>query len=344
MSNKRSNSISYFFAQHEEQLAANLALVGGVRFDANQAYASVWSPKLALHYTPTERLTINLSYGRGFKAPDFRQLYLNFTNLAAGAYSVFGTEVAKVELKRYQELQLIDQLTGRADALSSLRPEVSGGINLGFKYKINTTTSIQANFFRNDLQNMIVTDVVALKKNGGQIFSYFNLKRALTQGVEMDLEKKIDKRLTARLGYQFLYAADKEVLESIKNGALYQRESNLSSSVTRVKLSDYGGLPFRSRHNANLKLTYESVKGAFATLRTFYRSRWGVADIDGNGVINRADEYAKGYVQVNASAGFSIGQHWKIMGGVDNIFNYKDIQYLPGNPGRAGYIDVQFNF
>ena len=34
----------------------------------------------------------------------------------------------------------------------------------------------------------------------------------------------------------------------------------------------------------------------------------------------------------------------KIMGGVDNIFNYKDIQFLPGNPGRAGYIDVQFNF
>lgn len=344
MSTKRTNSISYFFAQHEERLATNLTLVGGVRFDANQAYASVWSPKLALHYTPTERLTINFSYGRGFKAPDFRQLYLNFTNLAAGAYSVFGTEVAKVELKRYQEMQLIDQMTARAGELSSLRPEVSGGVNLGFKYQLNATASIQANFFRNDLQNMIVTDVVALKKNGGQIFSYFNLKRALTQGVEVDLEKKFQNRLTARVGYQFLYAADKEVLESIKNGEMYQRSSIYSSSVTRMKLSEYGGLPFRSRHNANLKLTYETQKGLFATLRTFYRSRWGVADIDGNGVINRADEYAKGYVQVNASAGFSVGEKWKIMGGVDNIFNYKDIQFQPGNPGRAGYIDVQFNF
>ena len=32
------------------------------------------------------------------------------------------------------------------------------------------------------------------------------------------------------------------------------------------------------------------------------------------------------------------------MAGVDNILNYKDVLNLPGNPGRVGYIDLQFNF
>ena len=32
------------------------------------------------------------------------------------------------------------------------------------------------------------------------------------------------------------------------------------------------------------------------------------------------------------------------MAGVDNILNYKDVLNMPGNPGRVGYIDLQFIF
>ena len=35
------------------------------------------------------------SVGQGFKAPDFRQLFLDFTNAAAGSYSVFGSAQAQ---------------------------------------------------------------------------------------------------------------------------------------------------------------------------------------------------------------------------------------------------------
>jgi outer membrane receptor for ferrienterochelin and colicins len=109
-------------------------------------------------------------------------------------------------------------------------------------------------------------------------------------------------------------------------------------------LSDYGGLPLRSRHTANLKFNYENANGFFVTTRMIYRGRWGTFDQDGNGIINRSDEYAKGFLQINASAGFSIIKNWKIMAGIDNILNYKDVLNLPGNPGRVGYLDLQFNF
>jgi hypothetical protein len=36
---------------------------------------------------------------------------------------------------------------------------------------------------------MIVTDVIAYKKSGGQVFSYFNLKNALN-GIRRDMQEK----------------------------------------------------------------------------------------------------------------------------------------------------------
>lgn len=342
LSTRRKNSITYFFVQHEEKLSSKMTFIGGFRFDANRAYASVWSPKAALQYKVNEKISFNISYGRGFKAPDFRQLYLNFTNLAAGAYTVFGTEVAGPELARLSAAGQLDQLTALSVNLSRLMPEVSGGLNAGLRAQLNASTRATLNIFRNDLRNMIVTDVIAFKKNGGQIFSYFNLKSAMTQGVELDLERQLSEKLTVKTGYQYLITADKEILRSVRNGQLFQRDLK-TGSVSRMTSADYAGLPYRSKHTANLKLTYEVANGAFVTARALYRSRWGTSDMDGNGVINRADEFAKGYVQVNASAGFTRSR-WKIMAGIDNLFNYKDILFLPGNPGRTGYIDVQFHF
>jgi outer membrane receptor for ferrienterochelin and colicins len=211
------------------------------------------------------------------------------------------------------------------------------------KYRSEKGFQLSLNIFRNDLSNMIVTDIIAYKKSGGQVYSYFNLSRALTEGIEVDMDRRFGKYFAVKAGYQYLYSADKDILEAIRKGEVFQRELG-QGGVSRMRISDYGGLPNRSRHAANLKITYERPSGHFATIRTLYRSRWGNADADGNGLINRADEFANGFVQVNCSAGLPLGTSWKLMAGVDNIFNYKDIQFLPGNPGRMGYIDIQFNF
>ena len=342
LSTLRKNQTAYVFAQHEQLISEKLTIIGGARFDANKAYASVMSPKLSLQYKLNPYWSFNLSYGRGFKAPDFRQLYLNFTNLAAGAYSVFGTEVAVPEIKRMSSSGLLEQTTDMYSKLSALKPETSGGLNIGFKYQHPNKINANLNLFRNDLSNMIVTDIIAYKKSGGQIYSYFNLKRALTQGAELSISKQLSQKLQIQTGYQFLYTADKEVLNAIKNGMVYQRNQT-TNLVTRMKISDYGGLSFRSKHSANLKAYYEDAKGFFATSRLIYRGRWGTTDLDGNGLINRPDEYAKGYLQLNCSFGIQLKRNWKLMAGIDNVFNYKDIYNLPGNPGRVGYLDIQIN-
>ena len=339
----RMNSIAYFFMQHEENINKKTTLILGFRYDANKAYASVFSPKAAFQYKFSDNISFNFSYGKGFKAPDFRQLYLNFTNVAAGSYSVFGTELAKEEVNRLQALNQIEQTTPAYNGISSLKAEVSGGLNMGLKIKLPAETDVKINLFRNDIRNMIVTDVIAFKKSGGQIFSYFNLKNAITQGVELEMGKKIIKHLAIRAGYQYLYSADKDVLKSIKKGEVFERDVE-TAKVSRMKTSSYGGLPYRSKHSANLKLTYESPNGFFTTARLVQRGKWGTNDVDGNGLINRIDEYAKGYMQLNLSAGYNKNSRWDIMAGIDNLFNYKDIINLPGTPGRTAYVNFQIHF
>jgi outer membrane receptor for ferrienterochelin and colicins len=343
LSSKRMNSIAYLFMQHEENINNKATVVVGFRYDANDAYASVFSPKAAFQYKLSDKISFNFSYGKGFKAPDFRQLYLNFTNVAAGSYTVFGTELAKEEVNRLQALNQIEQTTASFNAVSSLKAEVSGGLNAGLKINLPSKVDAKINLFRNDIRNMIVTDVIAYKRSGGQVFSYFNLKNALTQGVEFEAAKKLDQHLTIRSGYQFLYSADKDVLKLIKQGNVFERDMK-SNQVSRMPLSNYGGLPFRSKHSANLKLTYETSTGFFSTARFVYRGKWGTNDLDGNGLINRADEYANGYLQLNLSVGYNTNKKWDVMAGIDNLFNYKDIINLPGNPGRAAYVNFQIHF
>ncbi|HJS53062.1 MAG TPA: hypothetical protein VJ765_00920, partial [Chitinophagaceae bacterium] len=73
------------------------------------------------------------------------------------------------------------------------------------------------------------------------------------------------------------------------------------------------------------------------------RSRWGTYDKDGNGIINRDDEFANGHALVNIIAGKTI-RAFRIQGGVDNLFNYKDELNLPGQPGIQPYISINYSF
>lgn len=342
LSTSRYNHIGYVFWQGEYAPTAKISLIAGLRYDANQNYASVLSPKLAWKYQWNDKLSITASAGRGFKAPDFRQLYLNFTNVAAGSYSVFGSLVAREEVSRLYRDGQIESLNPSYYKLTDLSPETSTGFNVGAQYKASASVLLKANAFRNDIDNLILTDIIAYKKNGGQIFSYLNISRAFTQGLETEFNWS-KGNVQVMGGYQFLMTADKDVLDQIKAGKVYTRD--LSTGLSRKMLrSEYAGLPQRSKHMVNLKVFKEWTNGWFGTIRTIYRTRWGMNDLDGNGLINRADEFANGFAQVNVSGGKTFNNGMRLMLGVDNLFNYKDEINLPGLPGYTWYTSLTYNF
>lgn len=338
----RSNHIGYVFAQGEWTPVEKMSIIVGLRYDANQNYASVLSPKLAWKFDLTPKLSITASAGRGFKAPDFRQLYLNFTNVAAGSYSVFGSLVAREEISRLMRDGQIENVTPAYNKLTDLSPETSTGFNAGLQYRASAAWLFKLNAFRNDIDNLILTDIIAYKKNGGQIFSYLNISRAFTQGIETDFSWTKGQWQVAG-GYQYLITADKDLLEQIRAGRVFTRDAQ-SGISRKLQRNEYAGLPQRSAHMVNLKLFREWKSGWFATARAIYRSRWGTNDVDGNGLINRADEFAKGFVQVNISGGKTFSNGLRIMAGVDNLFNYTDEANLPGLPGYSWYTSITYNF
>jgi len=341
---KRSNDIRYVFVQNEWRPIENLTLIGGLRYDDNTAYQSRLSPKLAGQFKFNSRLRINASYGAGFKAPDFRQLFLNFMNTAAGGYIVYGAnEITISELETQKQQGVLIEILPKAYQLALLKPEISKGINAGLRYDVNDKLNFNLNFFRNDIKNLIQVDIIAYRSNNAAVYSYFNVKKAFTQGAELQAQYSVSKYIQLQGGYQYLITADKSDLKSIKKGLVFARDLQ-TGNVTKLHRNEYAGLPNRSAHMVNTKLFYDnSSTGWSGSLRAIYRSRWGTYDKDGNGVINRSDEFAKGFVMLNIAAAKTI-HDFKIQVGIDNLFNYKDELNLPAQPGIQPYISLAYSF
>ena len=340
---KRSNDIRYAFIQDEWRASEKFTLIGGLRYDDNTAYQSRLSPKLAGLYKINDKLRINASYGAGFKAPDFRQLFLNFLNTAAGGYVVYGAnEITISELEQQKQQGILSDILPKAYALALLKPEISKGINAGVHYDINEKLNVDINVFRNDIDNLIQVDIIAFRSNGAPVYSYFNVKEAYTQGAELNSSFKLNKQFHLQGGYQFLMTADKADLKRIRSGTVFTRDIE-TNETSKVSESDYAGLPNRSKHMANAKLFYENEKkGWSASVRVIYKSRWGTYDKDGNGIINREDEFAKGSAQFNINAAKKINS-FRVQAGIDNLFNYKDEINLPSQPGIQPYLSLAMN-
>lgn len=334
------NRIGYAFLQSEWKASNKLTFVGGARYDHNELFAAAFSPKLALQYKINNQFSLKASVGRGFKAPDFRQLYLNFTNTAAGSYSVFGTVEAQKIINELNRLGQISSLEPAFNQLSNLQPEFSTGFNLGISFQ-NEQWQITTNLFRNNIENLIDSRLVAYKTGGAQIFSYLNVKNAFTQGVETDVKFRYNKNWSFSTGYQFLLTGDQSEINAINDGKVFTRDQNGFSR--RLSRSEYVGLPNRSKHMANLKVQYDH-QSFFANARAVYRSKWATLDTDGNGIFNTNDAFAQGFLQLNMATGKSFNNGLSIQTGIDNLLNYTDVINLPTLPGRIFYLTLSYNF
>ncbi len=282
----------------------------------------------------------------GFKTPDFRQLYLNFTNNVVG-YSVFGTEEIKEQLFVLEQAGQISEIVLNPNDIQDIRAETSRSYNLGISYIPTKKWLIKANIFRNDVDNLIETQVVARKTNGQNVFSYRNLNSIFAQGIETELNYDIfsteNNQLTFSVGYQYLEAKDKEVLAQIEEGKYFARDSE-TQQTKRLTRSDYGGLMGRSNHMANAKLFYRNSKNGFsANLRAIYRSKYGFGDRNGNLILDADNEYVEGFTTLNFSATKKLfKQKLDFQIGVDNLLGYTDEAFIPSLAGRMFWVRVQF--
>ncbi len=125
-------------------------------------------------------------------------------------------------------------------------------------------------------------------------------------------------------GYQLLYAYDKRSRQDIENGQVFARVPETLETV-KLARSDYFGLENRSRHTLNFKVFVDVPKwDANGNLRVIYRSRFGLTDRNGNGLLDQFDDaFVQGYTLVNLAFGKTFFQKYQLQAGANNLLNFK---------------------
>lgn len=341
---KRTMSSGFAYAQQQCYIAKHFNTLLGLRGDWNSIYGGQLNPKMAAQYSASSKLNFRASAGRGFKAPDFRQLYMTFTNPTVG-YSVLGTEEIAEEIAAMQAKGEIAELFPGAAERSekALKPERSWSYNAGAAVSPVNGVKVNLNIFYNDLNDLIQSVAIGNKTNGQQLFSYINVSRSFTTGAEADMSWNITKNLELRGGYQYLIAKDRDIIDSIKSGK-YTLTAPDGNKRTAVK-ADYVGLSGRSRHQANIKLLYAIRPWGIRLLARYnYMGSSVYALTSGNQFNTSYEKNTPAYGTLSCSIEKTfLQQQLAVQLSAENVTDYKNV-LTPGQPGRQFFAGLRWNW
>ena len=167
------------FYLEDEMTFGSLTLLLAGRLDYHKQWSNSFNPKIAVRYEPIDKLFIRASVGNAFKAPSFKHLYRETYHAGGGGFWIIGNPELKPEKSTGYNLELCAHLG-----------DIRGGIS----------------FFRHDLKDMIDGEFI-----NDSTYSYKNIGKAYTQGVEVDITSGIlIEELICKAKYQYLETKDKE--------------------------------------------------------------------------------------------------------------------------------------
>jgi outer membrane receptor for ferrienterochelin and colicins len=136
---------------------ASWSVLPGVRVSWNEQWGTHVTPRIASRVRLTESLTLRTSVGTGFRAPDFKELYMFFQNQSAN-YSVIGN--------------------------TDLRPETSRNMTAGLEWvgdRAYARGQLYWNEFRDFIETRTITD-----PGSPPVFQYANIDNGSTRGAELE--------------------------------------------------------------------------------------------------------------------------------------------------------------
>jgi outer membrane receptor for ferrienterochelin and colicins len=241
-----------------------LTLVPGLRYDRDSQFGSQISPKLALRYDLSKRLLLRVGAGLGYRAPDFKQLSLQFSNPAVG-YVVEGNP--------------------------DLQPERSTGFNLGMYWRGSSDLELGANAYHHRVRELI--DIV--QTAGGNPspgnparFTYTNVSRARISGVDLYSKWRSEhpqlRSLHLQLGYGLLFSKDADTDAELSGRARHRANVDLSWRKPGYELGLRGAWTgirqFQTELDTGGAPTGAGKAGAYALFDTRAQWKgWSVADL-----------------------------------------------------------------
>jgi outer membrane receptor for ferrienterochelin and colicins len=262
--------------EHAERVECDqqLSVVPGVRLDLDSQFGQQLSPKLAVRYDPAPCLTLRAAYGRGFRAPSFQQLFLRFENPSVG-YVVMGNP--------------------------NLGAERSHGFDLSASYTPAPGVSGFIAVFRNDLRDMIAS-VTQVDTASGTLFSYANIARAWTMGVELSAHMELLKWLSCELSYTYTNGWNAQQQRPLEGVARHR-----PTTLLRFHREDWG--------------TSLRLRGSLLLGRVYFGDgEQSAAEGDGDKRID-APALVTGDVRIEQV----VAEHFEAFVGVDNLLGAADI-------------------
>lgn len=197
--NSRANGYLFaLFAEDEFQIATNLILNAGVRYDHFRSFGDTVNPRAALIYHPWEPSTFKLLYGQAFRAPN--------------AYEEF-----------YQ--------TASYTASQGLKPETVRSYELVYEHQFPGGIAGKISGFYND-----ISDLINLDELPGGNFSFQNSGTATATGFESELTANLGSGLRGSVSYTFTRTRDGKTGDLLDNSPEHLAKLNLSIPVWRQKV------------------------------------------------------------------------------------------------------------
>jgi len=178
------------FAQDEWRPLASdrLIVVPGARIDIDSQFGTHVTPRLVSRFEIAPKLVGRASAGLGYRAPSFKELLLNFANPSVG-YTVEGNP--------------------------DLQPETSGNLQAGVEWNATSWLYLGADAYYNRLRNLIYAVTAPDDGSGMLRFTYDNIGRARTTGVELSA-MLVRGRAGFELGYALARSRDQDAEQPLE--------------------------------------------------------------------------------------------------------------------------------
>jgi len=273
------------YAQDEWRVTDDLRIAPGLRFDLQEGTDPQPAPRIALRCDPVETVELRASWGMAWRAPSFQELMQLFENGSVG-YVVQGNP--------------------------DLKPETSHGGTLGAAWKPTRAFGLEVEVFRHEIDDLIAAATVREPSAGSpRIFSYVNVDRALTQGMETTVRVRATRALRFQAGYAFTDARDRDT------GLQLEGRANHRLSGSAIWSSFESG-------------TEASVRGSWV----------GERPLDG---LDDERVWASGYLDLSVHVRQSIAEGFALLAGGRNLLDAGNVETLPIAP-RTFYGGVAFRY
>nr|NQU93886.1 TonB-dependent receptor [Bacteroidota bacterium] len=288
------------FASLKYRPISTFTLQPGIRFAHNTKYTAPVTPSLNLLYQMNEKWTVRASYGKGFRAPSLKELYLDFVDLN---HKIFGSDSLKAEHSNSYQFSM-------------------GYFNQTEKVAFK----IEPDFFYNDMKDkidLIPKTIVGENNDSTEIWVYSNVDRFQTLGGRLNVTYRHKGFFSFGVGIAYIGIQNQYAdAPSGDNNFYYYPELAISAIIeekhTNVKLGivyKFTGKVERDRLNSDNQIetyTEESYNMLDMTLTRSFFDEFVTLTVGAKNLFNITDIKTTGGASggVHSGSGSSMPLAW----------------------------------